>query len=74
MSQNDKTTNFLVEIEIENTDKNYDLKQLIKMCLDLPNIKKVSFVKMKTNYCLFTNPSISFSNVTNQELRTYNNW
>lgn len=74
MSQNDKTTNFLVEIEIENTDKNYDLKQLIKMCLDLPNIKKVSFVKTKTNYFLFTNPSISFSNVTNQELQTYNNW
>ena len=68
------TNKILVEIDVQNNTGAYQAMQLVKACLDLPDIIKITFVETKTNYCLFSNPTVSFANVPKHKLETYNKW
>lgn len=75
MTEQKKCTNTIyVQVEVENNTGAYQAMQLVKACLDLPDITKITFVQTKTNYCLFSNPSISFTNIAPDKLTRYNKW
>ena len=68
------TNKILVEVDVQNDTGAYQAMQLVKACLDLPDITKIKFVETKTNYCLFSNPAVSFANIPQHKLETYNKW
>lgn len=68
------TNTILVEVDVQNNTGAYQAMQLVKACLDLPDITKITCVETKTNYCLFSNPTVSFANIPQHKLQTYNKW